>query len=104
LSDLNRFFRRIKPFVRIVFTFLEFLGEFKRCFRGISQKIDLSHSKIQFRVKINLRKILNFFQENLTVGAIQLSRCSSKRIVKIVYFFGDLRLVGRLSAARLIWN
>ena len=77
----NRIFRGIKPFVRIVLHFLSF-GENLNDYLGeYPQKIDLNHLKIQFWVKVNLRKMnSNFFRENLLAGAISLSRCAFKRI------------------------
>ena len=71
------------------FAFLEFLREFKRLHREISPKNRFESTKNRFQEKAIRQKNLNIFRENLTVGAINLSRCASKRILKIDFFPED---------------
>jgi len=59
----------------------DFLGEYP-------QKIDLNHLKNRLKGESHPAKKFKFFRENLTGVAINLSRCASKRILKIDYLLG----------------
>ena len=79
------------------------MREFKGFIRGISPKNRFKSPKTSILGEGHTAKKFDFFRENLTVDATNLSRCASKRILKKDYF-GRLKDCRKVVRCPLLWN